>query len=277
MEWSAKMARHRNALRGQQPMRSIIAAVVTIALLLVAASDAAYVINKQNKRVEGTDIRAKSDGSIILQTSQGSRTFYKGQYLRAVADKPADFDKAQKLGAAGKFDEAVAILEKVVQNYRFLEWDNQARKALPLMYAGKGDHAKAAAAYEELFKAMPKGDLTPDLEWSYRECLLNASKYRKLEPILNKAIEEGSREDAARAQIMRGDLRRAEGQLEPAALDYLRTVVLFKGEKAHQPEANFKAAEVLEELRDRRAKDLYRTVVEDYPGSPYAAEAKKKL
>jgi outer membrane protein assembly factor BamD (BamD/ComL family) len=34
---------------------------------------------------------------------------------------------------------------------------------------------------------------------------------------------------------------------------------------------------VLEELRDRRAKDLFRQVVENYPGSPYAAQARSRM
>jgi TolA-binding protein len=98
-----------------------------------------------------------------------------------------------------------------------------------------------------------------------------------LEPLLNKLIESGARGDAARAQIMRGDVRMAQNQVEAAALDYLRTVVLFESEQASQPEALLKTAQALEKLRDARAKEMYRTLAAKYPSSPQAAEARGKF
>ena len=42
-------------------------------------------------------------------------------------------------------------------------------------------------------------------------------------------------------------------------------------------EATFKAAAALEQLRDPRAKDMYKKVVTDYGSSPYAAQARGKI
>ena len=42
-------------------------------------------------------------------------------------------------------------------------------------------------------------------------------------------------------------------------------------------EATFKAAAALEQLRDPRAKDMYKKVVADYGSSPYAAQARGKI
>jgi hypothetical protein len=47
--------------------------------------------------------------------------------------------------------------------------------------------------------------------------------------------------------------------------------------KAAQPEALFKAAEVLDELRDPRADQLRKQLVGEYPTSEFAAKAKAKL
>jgi TolA-binding protein len=244
---------------------------------MLCAADAAYVVTLQGARVEGSDIRARANGEIILTTPQGTRTFYKGQYMRAVADKPASFDRARQLADQEKYDEAITLLEQIIKEYRYLEWDNQARAALPQVYAGKGDYVAAAKAYEDLFDAVPKSKESDELMWSYREVLLQAGQYSELEKELEDIIEDGARDAAARAQIMRGDIRKAQGQLEPAVLDYLRTMVLFEKQAEFQPEATFKAAEVLEELRDRRSKDLFRQVVENYPGSPYAAQARSRM
>jgi TolA-binding protein len=159
----------------------------------------------------------------------------------------------------------------------FLDWDNQARILLPKVYMEEGDFAAAVGAYDKLFTMSPTARDNPDVQWSFRTALLKAKQYDKLETQLNDVIMKGPRPDAARAQIMRGDIRMAQNQIEPAALDYLRTVVLFKAEADYQAEAMFKAADALEKLRDGRAKDWYRKVVEQYPQSPYAAQARAKL
>lgn len=252
-------------------------AVAVLAFLASAlASGAAYVITTQGARVDGTDIRAKSDGEIILTTAVGTRTFLRGQYLKAVADKPAEIDQAVKLVEAKRFDEAAKMLEDVILKYRYLDWDNQARAMLPKIYTAKGDPAGAAAAYDKLFAAAPKAREEADLLWAYRDALLNSKQFDKLERDLDAVIAGGDRAAAARAQIMRGDVRAAQNQLEAAALDYLRTVVLFAGEAASQPAALLKAGTTLEKLRDPRAKDMLNKLVNEYPDSPEAAQARAK-
>jgi tetratricopeptide (TPR) repeat protein len=238
---------------------------------------AAYVIMTGGQHVEGTDIRAKSDGEIVLTTPQGQRSFYPGQYTKAVADKPPEIDRATQLVAAKQFDDAIKMLEDVVVRYRFLDWDVQARAMLPQVYAKKGDLPGAVAAFDKLFAASPKTKEDPALQWSYRGVLLAAKQYDKLAAQLDQVVASGSRADAAHAQIMRGDIKADQNQLEGAVLDYLRTVLLFSTERAVQPEALSKAAQTLEKLRDPRAKEMYRKLVEEFPGTPEAEAAKAKM
>ncbi|MFH0909097.1 MAG: tetratricopeptide repeat protein [bacterium] len=254
----------------------VVAGAVSAVLWMAAAADAAYVLLLNNTRIEGTDIRAKSDGEVILTTPQGQRSFPKGQYLRAVADKPADFEKAKQLIAAKSYDEAIRILNDIAVKYRYLEWDNTARGLLAQANMAKGDAAAAAAEYEQILRNSPEAKSDTILQWSYRESLLVAKQFDKLQPILTDLIEKGERADAARAQIMRGDIRQAQGQIEGAVMDYLRTVVLYEGERDAQPEALFKAAEGLDKLRDPRSRELYEKLASEYPSSPYAAKAAGK-
>ena len=78
---------------------------------------------------------------------------------------------------------------------------------------------------------------------------------------------------------MRGDIQLAQNNIELAAMDYLRTAILFADVKDAeiQGEACFKAAQALEQLRDPRAKELYGKVVKEYGSSPYAAQARGKM
>jgi TolA-binding protein len=252
-------------------------ALALAALTCGSLAQAAYVELPTGKRIDGTEIRATATGDIILTTPQGRMTFTKGQYVHAVADKPAEIDQAAQLMQSKQYDEAIKKLEDVVTRYRFLEWDNQARVLLPKIYFEKGDFASAVSAYDKLFASSPKSREDADVMWSYRTTLLKAKAYDKLIQQLDEVIASGARGDAARAQIMRGDVQLAQGQLEPAALDYLRTMVLFKAESDYQAEAIFKAASVLEQLRDSRAKELYRQVVQEYPNSSFASAARGKL
>ena len=240
----------------------------------ISVAQAAYVITMTDQRVDGTDIRAKSDGEIILTTAQGTRSFLQGQYKKAVADKPADIDKAVQMVAAKQYDEAVKLLEEVAVRYHFLDWDNQARAMLPKIYSQKGDFASAVTSYEKLFALSPKSKEDVEIQTGYRQALLAAKQYDKLETLLNSMIGTGTRPDAARATLMRGDIRASQGQAEQAVLDYLRVVLLYESEKDVQPEALFKTAEALKALRDPRAPEYSKKLVEQYPDSPYAQKAK---
>ena len=253
--------------------------IVLIVAGLISSSvvaHASYVILQNNSRIDGTDIRANSRGEIILQTTAGSRTFPPGSYLKAVADKPAEFDQARQLAGQQKYDEAIKILNDLITRFRFLEWDNNSRALLAQIQMAKGDPAAAISVYDDLFRASADAKNDSAVLWAYRDALLKAKQFDKLEGTLNDTIAKGPRADAAKAQIMRGDIKLSQGQVEGAALDYLRTVILFKSEKEAQPAALLKAAQTLEKLRDARAGKLYAQLRDEYPQSPEAAAAAGK-
>lgn len=251
--------------------------IVSMMAGALSAAAAPYVVLPNGQQMVGTAIRAAPDGTIILTTAQGTLRYAKGQYAKAFADKPAEFDQARQRAAAKDYATAEQLLRKVITELQFLEWDNAARLVLAReVQMAKGDPAAAVITFEELFRLSPDAKNNPDAGWAYREALLGAKQFDKLGAALDETIKSGARADAARAQVMRGDLKLAQGQVEGAVLDYLRTVVLFENEKDSQPEALFKAAETLEKLRDARAKSLYEKLRTQYAGSPYAARAAGK-
>ncbi len=252
---------------------------LTAALLAHAALAAPYVVLLDGRRVEGSAIRALSNGDINLTTSAGVRTFPRGSYARAVADKPAEYDRAVAAIQAKKFDDAIKLLEGVVTGYRHLGWDVEALKLLPQALLGKGSPEDAVKAYEKLFQTAPNEKQNADVAWGMRRAMLAAKQYPALIRQLDAVAAAGNRPDAARAQTMRGDIQVAQNNIDQAALDYLRTAVLFQDVKDAeiQGEAHFKAAQVLETLRDPRAREMYQRLVATYPSSPYAAQARGKL
>ena len=249
------------------------------ALAAGAAGAAPYVVLSNGQQVQGSAIRALANGDINLTMDMGMRTFPKGSYVKAVADKPAEYDQAAAAIKAQKFDAAVPLLEAIVAKYRYLGWDVEASKLLAQALLGKGDAEGAVKAYEQLFLVAPAEKQNADTAWGMRRAMLKAKQYPALIRQLDAVAAAGVRAEAARAQTMRGDIQLDQNNVELAALDYLRTAILFADVKdaAILGEATYKAAAALEQLRDPRAKDMYKKVATEFKSSPYAAQAAGKL
>jgi tetratricopeptide (TPR) repeat protein len=265
------------ALRHRFSVAITAAALWLLASGAVLAQNTPHVLLSNGSRVDGTDIRARSDGTVILTTPNGQREFPRGQYVKAVAARPADFDRARQLAQQRNFDEALRVLEQVIQANRFLDWDIQARIVSAQVLSAKGDHAGAATAYERLFQASPEQRNESAVLSGYMNALLESKQVEKLNPLLDTMIAKGARADAARAYLLRGDLKMSQGQVEGAVMDYLRTALMFESERTTLPEALFKAAEGLEKLRDPRHKEYYRRVAQEFAGTPFAQRAQGKF
>ena len=254
---------------------------IALALAAVAgmAGAAPYVELPNGSRVAGTAIRALANGDVNLTTDVGIRTFPKGTYVKAVADKPAEYDQAAAAIKGQKYDAAVPLLEGIVAKYRYLGWDVEASKLLAQALLGKGDAEGAVKAYEQLFLLAPAEKQNADAAWGMRRAMLKAKQYPALIRQLDAVAAAGVRAEAARAQTMRGDIQLDQNNVELAAMDYLRTAILFAdvNDAAILGEATYKAAAALEQLRDPRAKDMYKKVATEFKASPYAAQAAGKL
>lgn len=245
--------------------------------LAAGAFAQAFVILTNDQRIEGSAIRARPDGTIVLVTATGQVEYPPSRVKQAVAPRPPEFDQAVAHLQARRFDEGIKLLRNVVAKSRFLTWDENASKLIGRAQAEKGDLPEAVKAYEEHLRMFPRAEQDSEWLWGYFNALLPAREFDKLEPRLNKLIAEGGRRDAARAQVMRGDIRLENNQVEAAVLDYLRAVMFYESEKDVLPTAIFRAASGLERLRDPRAKDWFQRVAEEFPASPEGVEARKKL
>lgn len=240
-------------------------------------ADRPYVVLLDGTRVEGTDIRARATGEIILTEPRGTRTFMPGQYDRAYAPRPSEFDEAQRMVNERRFEQAIPILEEIIRRMRHLEWDNRAMDLMARAQMGMNEHDAAVRTYERLFQQTPRMRDNPEVLWSYYRSMLGAEQFDRLETEMERIIREGSRADAGRAQILRGDIKQARNLYEDAVLDYMRTVVFFSAQRDLQPEALYKTGEALERLRDDRARGMFERVVREYPQSRYAEMARRKL
>lgn len=254
--------------------------VAVAAAVMTSACEAAHVVLKNGEPKKAIAIRAKADGSIVVTLAEPSgmqMTLTRDQYTQAVADKPAAYDAAIAAVQAKKFDEAIPVLQKIMTELRFLEWDKAAGLALAKAYQGKNDFDSTIKTYDALIKDYPALETDPEIGWAYRDAMIGAKQFARIEPMLAKLIAGESRADAARAQVLRGDIYAGQGKPEAAIRDYLRTILFFERESAVMPLALLRAAQGLEKLRDPRAKEFYRRLAEEYGDSPEAAQAKGKF
>jgi len=245
----------------------------SLCLTLVAAA-APFVETKDGKQLAGTRLEIKADGSAALTVGGVERVFKSEEYARAVAEKPAEWDKLTKLVEDKKFAAAAGGLRGIVATYHGLDWDLQAALLLARGYIQQGEGAKAAEVLTQLRAASPR--LANNLEFQriFRHARIASGESEKIEEELNEVIAKGTRAAAAAAQLERGDLRMMQNRPQDALLDYLRTAYLFEAQKEVQPQALLKAAQTLEKLRDQRADELYKKLKDLYPNSPEAALAK---
>jgi predicted negative regulator of RcsB-dependent stress response len=209
-------------------------------LLIVASAHAAYVVTQSGRQINGTEIAASQDGSVTLKTASGqSLTFHAGQYRAAVADKPKELDEASRLIMDGQGVQAVQLLRKVQADYRFLAWDQHATRLLADFYF---ETEKFAAAAKELQRLDAADD--PSVQAKLREAWFRSGNVDAVLPALERDIAEGSREAAATAYLLRGDLRAANGDVDGARCDWLKVATFFKAQNESAQEAEQKLGEL---------------------------------
>jgi tetratricopeptide (TPR) repeat protein len=267
----------------KDPFKSALSAVKKLTLMFVlsaaaVAQGAPYIVNSAGQQVFGTAIQAQTDGTVLLTTPQGQTlAFAPGAYREAFADKPAAIDEAVALTQAGDLAEAADRLEGVKRNYAHLGWDRQAGRMLGRVYLLLEQFDEAAGEYEELFTAQPELKENERERFYYMQALAGAGRAKEAAAMVDEEIAKGTREAAARAQLVRGDLKMQSGQIEEALLDYLRTAILFRAQTETIPDATYRTATALKKLNDPRAANWFQLVVDEFPRSDFAGKAKGEL
>lgn len=245
--------------------------------LMGSVQAAPYVINSAGQRVDGAAIQSAADGTISLTTLNGQTlTFRAGTYEQAFADQPPELAQVAALAKAKQYDAAADLLGKIKTAYRFLGWDMRASQMLARVELARENFEAAAAEYEELFAAQPQLKTVPTERARYMQALLGAGRVAETAVLVDEDIASGSREAAARAQIVRGDMKAKSGQIEEALLDYLRTAILFEDQTDVLPEATYKTAVALKKLSDPRAAEYFQKVIDEFPDSEFAELARQE-
>ncbi|QHI68931.1 tetratricopeptide repeat protein [Tichowtungia aerotolerans] len=259
------------------PYKSALSAVKILLVFAGIAQAEPFVINSAGSKVVGSAIQSAPDGTILLTTLNGQTlTFRKGCYRRAYADKPKEIFQVEKLVKEKNLIAVAELLRRVKEEYQFLGWDQRASLMLARVYLPMKQFEDSAREYEALFVVQPQLKENLKERSNYMQALLGSERIDEVAKMIDEDIASGSREAAARAQVVRGDMKMKSGQTEEALLDYLRTAILFKAQEDVLPEATYKTAVALKKMNDPCAEEYFQKVINEFPGSEYAELAKEK-
>ncbi len=190
--------------------------------------------------------------------------------------RPKELDPAIAAVKANTGASAIAALIKIVNDYAMLQYDEEATRWLAEAYLQTNNGAEALKAIEKITTQRPQAAYLGDLATVYWRVLLRENRTAKLDELLENAVKSGDRAASAAALILRGDLILKSGDTQEhhtrALKDgYLRVITLYRGIRAVQPEANYKAAKSLEKLgMSSRAQERRDLIRKEFPGSEWA-------
>ena len=170
--------------------------------------------------------------------------------------KPAGFDKAVEQVESGNGAAAVAVLSKIVEEYRMLKWDKPAGRYLAMAYLAANQAQKAYDACMKIIKEDRTASYSGDVAAAFWQALLKLGKNEELDGLLKKAATSGDRRASAASLNMRGDIivagcNDAPDGLRKALTDgYLRVVLMYADADCvrERGEAMLKAASCFDKL-----------------------------
>lgn len=205
----------------------------------------------------------------VVSVKKGSTTVDMERKLEDVVSldipKPAGFDKAVEMVENGQGAAAIAVLSKIVSDYRMLKWDKPAGRYLATAYLAAGNAQKAYDACQQIVSEDKSAAYSGDLAAAYWQALLKLGKREQLEGLLKKAAAAGDRQSSAAALVMRGDIIVSASNDQPEELrralrdGYLRVVLMYQDKacERERAEACVKAASCFDKLgQSARAEQL---------------------
>lgn len=240
--------------------------IVTVAALTAAELFAIQgSLSTETETVSGDIKWHARDKKYIIEKGKITKEFKRDEVTSLDIPKPQGYDKAVQMVEGGQGAGAIAVLAKIVGEYRMLQWDKPAGRYLALAYLAAGNAQKAYDACTPIISEDKSAAYSGDLAAAYWQALLKLGKTDQLENLLKKAAASGDRMSSAAALVMRGDIivagsNDAPEELKRALRDgYLRVVLLYQDADCtrERGEALLKAATCFDKLgQSARAENL---------------------
>lgn len=239
-------------------------------------ADVDAILTKHNgQRIRGATRWKGSQKVYVVMTKRQVVMQVPGRDVREAKPvrPPKGLQAAIKNVRSGSPARAITPLKTIMRTYKMLYYDSVAAEWLAKAYYKNNQADEAIRAVDNLMSG--GGKMSGELMKFYCDALRKAKKYDKLQLMLTKMIETGSRSAAAVAQIKRGDIDMDKGDVNTALVDgYLRTIILFRDIKEAQPEALYKAMKAFKAKgQHSHAEKMRKKLLAEHPKSSYSRQA----
>lgn len=256
------------------------AAILALTLgtaVLYAAEDCVIIETSGREMKVSTITEANGDLTYTTGASAIKSKVLKGKYKYAWIPKPKEISDADAKLAKGDFKEAGDAYQKAFAANKLLGWDVYCTWKEGEALAKQDKTADAVKTLETLkdYKLLnPK--LEPDLLNSYKllsTLYIAQDKYDLASPIIDKLMKSPDDSLASSAFIRKGDILARKNNKKEAALAYFQAALLFP-KSSDRPEALFKSAQMLNDLKDTRSAKFADILKAEYPGNEYTKQLK---
>lgn len=174
---------------------------------------------------------------------------------RVEVNKPAKFDQYVDQVLKGQAASAITGLQKIVTDYKMLNWDRVAGRYLAEAYIAGNQVQKAYEVCKSIVDEDKTAGYIGELAPAYWQALLKTGKKSVLDAALKNAVSKGDRAAACAAACMQGDIIMADGESsanykKALTEGYLKAYLMYTdpdcaGERAN---AAMKAADCFDKL-----------------------------
>ncbi len=240
-------------------MKTNLMLVALVALVSSSAVAVPGIIKAGDSQIRGDITYSLTDKEYTISYKRGKNDVtgtYKLGECEIEIEKPKAFDGLVALIEKGNAAGAIGGLDKLVKEYRMLQWDKAAGRYLVEAYLATNNPQKAYDAARDIIRNDESAEWTGDLAPAYWQALMKLGKNVQLEKLIKKAATSGDRGASAAALVMRGDVILNQGGDTPDTLKkaltdaYLRVVLMYADEpcRAARRSALLKAATCFEKL-----------------------------
>ncbi len=237
---------------------SLIILLGLAALRVPAAPSGCWVIDRAGRRTVGAALTAEPNGTLHLQLKAGgpTQTFKPGSYRYAYIPKPMAVAQLERLAADGKAAVVVQKAPVLFKQFKFLGWGDHIAWLHGSALLRQGKAAEALRVFDQgtAYTVLHGVEL---LEGRV-EALIALGRDDDARQVLQTLAKSDDRAVAAFVFNSRGKLLARQGKKKDAAIEYLKTLLLFKPGDAPgaRKEARKQVVALLKELKDPRYKDF---------------------
>jgi outer membrane protein assembly factor BamD (BamD/ComL family) len=252
------------------------------------AQDKVYKTTNSNA-TEGK-ITKVDDTQVFIQLGEMGGTAVKRTELKAVEiPKPAAYEQGLKAWKDGKNEEFIAAFEPIHNQYYGLPqaWIEDVSVKLGQAYLKSKLWAKAVDVFTKLEKFYPQSPAKDVAISGEGEAAYGMGDKAKASSILETLIKEREKnlfvsneqsDGLGKACVVLGRCYLDSNKLPQALETFLKVPVLYYVNPDAVAEAEYQAALIYEKMNNiSRAKSQLEELLNDYPQSPFAAQAKKKI